>query len=190
MRAAANGGSHGEAQGAAAVVRGVCALLAASLLLGACFAAAGMQTAFAAESIVNKKAPEFALRDLNGGNLDLASFRGKVVLLDFWATWCTSCLVAMPRLAEWQRLYGPWGFQVIGISMDDDPALARKLYAKLKLNFPVAMGDEKLGKLYGGVLGLPLTYLIDRNGEVIARFQGEPDLKAIEMRLKALLSKQ
>jgi glutathione peroxidase-family protein len=73
--------------------------------------------------------------------------------------------------------------------MDDDPALVRGLYAKLKLNYPVAMGDEKLGELYGGVLGLPLTYLIDRNGEVRARFQGETDLKTIEMRLKALLSK-
>ena len=157
----------------------------AALLLTACFAVAGAQTT----SLLNKKAPEFTLRDLNGGSIDLASFRGKVVLLDFWATWCAPCQVEMPRFAQWQRQYGPQGFQVIGISMDDDPALARKLYARLKLNYPVAMGDEKLGELYGGVLGLPLTYLIDRNGEVRARFQGETDLKTIEMRLKALLSK-
>jgi thiol-disulfide isomerase/thioredoxin len=161
----------------------------ASLLLGVCFAAAGARTAFAAESLLNKKAPEFARKDLSGGNLDLASLRGKVVLLDFWATWCAPCQLEMPRFVQWQRQYGPQGFQVIGISMDDDPALVRRLLAKLKLNYPVAMGDEKLGHLYGGVLGLPLTYLIDRDGEVRARFQGEPDLKMIEMRLKALLSK-
>jgi peroxiredoxin len=160
----------------------------ACLLLGAWFAA-GSRTACAAESLLNKQAPEFTRRDLNSGNLDLATFRGKVVLLNFWATWCAPCQVEMPRFVQWQRQYGPQGFQVIGISMDDDPELARKLYARLKLNYPVAMGDEKLGELYGGVLGLPLTYLIDRNGEVRAQFQGETNLKTIEKRLKALLSK-
>ena len=65
------------------------------------------------------------------------------------------------------------GLQVIGISMDDDPALARSLYGKLKLNYPVAMGDVKLGDLYGGVLGLPVTFLIDRHGVIQAEFQGE-----------------
>jgi thiol-disulfide isomerase/thioredoxin len=110
-----------------------------------------------------------------------------VVLLDFWATWCASCLVEMPRFVQWQQQYGPQGFQVIGISMDDDPALARKLSAKLRLNYPVAMGDDKLGELYGGVLGLPLTYLIDRDGKVRAQFQGETNLKTMEMQLKGLL---
>jgi len=126
--------------------------------------------------------------DLNGGRLDLARFRGKVVLLDFWATWCAPCQVEMPRFVQWQRQYGPRGLQVIGISMDDDPALARRLYAKLKLNYPVAMGDEQLGQLYGGVLGLPLTYLIDRQGRIRARFQGETDLKTMETQMTALLA--
>ena len=191
LRAATKAGSRAGAApgcGLAAWARSsICALLTAGLLLGACFAA-GAPTAFAAESLLNKKAPEFTRKDLNGVNLDLAGFRGKVVLLDFWASWCAPCLVEMPRFAQWQRRYGPQGLQVIGISMDDDPALARKLYARLKLNYPVAMGDEELGHLYGGVLGLPLTFLIDRNGEVRAQFRGEPDLKAIEARLKALLS--
>jgi peroxiredoxin len=162
--------------------------LLAGLLLLACFAAAGAHTAYAAESLLNKKAPEFSRITLNGGRVDLASLRGKVVLLDFWATWCASCQVEMPTFVQWQRQYGPQGLQVIGISMDDDPALARKLSAKLKLNYPVAMGDEKLGELYGGVLGLPLTYLIDRHGKVRAKFQGETDLKTIEKQLKALLA--
>jgi peroxiredoxin len=94
----------------------------------------------------------------------------------------------MPVFVQWQQQYGPHGLQVIGISMDDDPASARKLSAKLRLNYPVAMGDEKLGQLYGGVLGLPLAYLIDRNGKVRAIFQGETDLKIIEKQLKALLA--
>lgn len=193
LSAAASGGSRGEALAGPDAATGartwISGLMMASLLLGAGFAAAGARAAFAAESLLNKKAPEFTRRDLSGGNLDLASLRGKVVLLNFWATWCAPCQLEMPRFVQWQRQYGPQGLQVIGISMDDDPALVRGLYAKLKLNYPVAMGDEKLGELYGGVLGLPLTYLIDRNGEVRARFQGETDLKTIEMRLKALLSK-
>jgi peroxiredoxin len=159
-------------------------------LLLACFGAAGAHTACAAESLLNKKAPEFSRNALNGRKIDLARFRGEVVLLDFWATWCASCQVEMPTFAQWQRQYGPQGLQVIGISMDDDPALARKLCTKHKLNYPVAMGDEKLGELYGGVLGLPLTYLIDRNGKVRAKFQGETDLKSIEKQLKALLAER
>jgi peroxiredoxin len=161
-----------------------CRLLPAAFLLTACFAIAGAQTV----SLVGKKAPEITRTDLNGGRVDLAGFRGKVVLLDFWATWCASCQVEMPAFLQWQRDYGTRGLQIIGISMDDDPALARRLAAKLRLNYPVAMGDEKLGEVYGGVLGLPLTYLIDRKGIVRARFQGEIDLKIIEKQLKALLA--
>jgi peroxiredoxin len=93
----------------------------------------------------------------------------------------------MPRFVAWQNQYGPRGLQVIGISMDDDPALARKMFDKMKLNYPVAMGDEQLGILYGGVLGLPLTYLIDGQGRVQALFQGETDLKQIEKQFKPLL---
>jgi peroxiredoxin len=161
----------------------------AALLLAACLVF-GVHAAFAAESLLNKKAPQITRTDLNGGNIALTSFRGKVILLDFWATWCAPCQVEMPTFVQWQREYGPQGLQVIGISMDDDPALARRFSARLQLNYPVAMGDEKLGELYGGVLGLPLTWLIDRKGIVRARFQGETDLKIIEKQLKALLAER
>jgi peroxiredoxin len=93
----------------------------------------------------------------------------------------------MPSFVDWQKKYGPRGLQVIGISLDDDPALVRSLYSKLKLNYPVAMGDVKLGDLYGGVLGLPVTYLIDRHGMIQAEYQGEADLGKIEMQLQLLL---
>ena len=93
----------------------------------------------------------------------------------------------MPRFVAWQSQYGPRGLQIIGIYMDDDPELARKLYKKMKLNYPVAMGDDKLGQIYGGVLGLPLTFLIDRQGNVLTEFRGETDLKLIEEQFKPLL---
>jgi peroxiredoxin len=149
-----------------------------------CFAAG---TARAAESLLHKNAPEFVLADLNGNKVDLHAYRGKVVLLDFWATWCAPCQLEMPRFVAWQKQYGPRGLRVIGISMDDDPELARKLCKKLRLNYPVMMGDEKIGELYGGVLGLPVTFLIDSHGVVRAKFQGETDMNAMEEQLKALL---
>ncbi|MGO8773231.1 MAG: peroxiredoxin family protein [Terracidiphilus sp.] len=137
--------------------------------------------------MLHKHAPEFVRVDINHKSINLSSFRGKVVLLNFWATWCAPCQLEMPRFVSWQSRYGSRGLQVIGISMDDDPALVRKLCAKLSVNYPVAMGDEKIGELYGGVLGLPVTYLIDTHGEIRAAYRGEVDLKTIEMQMKLLL---
>lgn len=161
---------------------------AAGFILLACLPFLATPAARGADSLLNKKAPVFSRKDLTGRKLDIARFKGKVVLLNFWATWCAPCQLEMPRFAAWQKQYGPQGFQVIGISMDDSPALARKLYRKLKLSYPVAMGDEELGELYGGVMGLPLTWLIDRDGVVRAQFQGETDLNIIEMQIKPLLA--
>lgn len=160
----------------------------AVVLLGGMFAA-GARQACAAESLLNHKAPEFTRRDLKGQTVDLVRQRGKVVLLNFWATWCAPCESEMPAFSEWQRQYGSRGFQVIGISMDDSEAPVRKFAARLRPDYPIAMGDAKLGERYGGVLGLPLTYLIDRHGVVRAQFQGATDLKAMEGRVKELLAR-
>lgn len=141
-------------------------------------------------SLVGKQSPTFARHDLNGQSINLASLRGKVVLLNFWATWCAPCLQEMPVFSSWQRQYGSQGFQVIGISMDDESESARKLVEKLKIAYPVAMGDARLGERYGGILGLPMTFLIGRNGKVKAQFQGEADLKAMEANLGAALNGQ
>jgi Thiol-disulfide isomerase and thioredoxins len=140
-----------------------------------------------AKSLLNKPAPGIARADLKGTRVDLKNLRGKVILLNFWATWCAPCLIEMPVFNEWQQQYVGQGLQVIGISMDDDAAPVRKAIAKLKVGYPVAMGDAKLGEQYGGVMGLPLTYLIDRRGVVRARFQGETDPKVIERQLKQML---
>ena len=157
------------------------------LLLCLCVGVSTAQAPVAATSLLHKKAPEFVRTDLHHRKLDLRAYRGKVVLLDFWATWCASCQHEMPRFVAWQTQYGARGLQIIGISMDDDPELARKMYEKQRLNYPVAMGDDKLGRLYGGVLGLPLAFLIDRNGEVEAQFQGEVNVDLIEEKFKPLL---
>ena len=158
--------------------------LVSALFAELCFAAPP-----APRSIVNARAPQIARADLNAAPINLRNLRGKVVLLNFWATWCAPCLVEMPVFNTWQQKYGPQGFQIIGISMDDDAAPVRKLVVRLKPTYPIAMGDAKLGAQYGGVMGLPLTYLIDRHGIVRARFQGEADISTIEKQLKSMLEK-
>jgi len=157
-------------------------------LFAASVGSAGAPAPTARHSLLDKPAPDFALTSLNGQPFSLSGDRGKVVLLNFWATWCAPCQNEMPVFAAWQRQYGAQGFAVIGISMDDDAQPARQLSDRLRVNYPIAMGDEHLGARYGGVLGLPLTFLIDRRGIIRARFQGETDLQTIESRLKKLLA--
>lgn len=153
-------------------------------------AAVGANAQSGGQSLINRRAPEFARQDLRGQTVGAAQSRGKVVLLNFWATWCAPCQLEMPVFSKWEKQYGPQGLLVIGISMDDDAEPVRKLLQRLKVDYPVAMGDAAVGKKYGGVLGLPETFLIDRSGVVRAQFQGEADLNKIEASLKNLLSKR
>lgn len=141
------------------------------------------------QSLVGRRAPEFVRRDLTGHNIDLARLHGRVVLLNFWATWCAPCQVEMPMFARWQRQYGPQQLAVIGISMDDDSEPVRRMIHAQRIDYSVAMGDATLGQCYGGVLGLPLTFLIDRKGIVRAKFQGETDPGKIEASLRSLLAR-
>jgi cytochrome c biogenesis protein CcmG/thiol:disulfide interchange protein DsbE len=93
----------------------------------------------------------------------------------------------MPRFIAWQSKYRTDGLEIIGVSMDDDLAPVESLVRKRKVNYPIVMGDEKLGLLYGGVLGLPVIYLIDREGVVRARFKGESNLDTMERAIQSLL---
>jgi peroxiredoxin len=135
-------------------------------------------------------APDFTRNDLDGKTLQLQQYRGKLVLLNFWATWCAPCLSELPRFAAWQRSYGKDGLQIIGVSMDEDETHARRMSEKMHLSYPVVMGNAQLGDSYGGVMGLPLSYLIDPRGRIIDRFEGEPDLDRMLKRIQARLPKQ
>jgi cytochrome c biogenesis protein CcmG/thiol:disulfide interchange protein DsbE len=140
-----------------------------------------------ATPIASRRAPSFTRLDLNQQQVRLVDYRGKVVLLNFWATWCVPCLTEMPHFVEWQQEYGRRGLQVIGISMDDEEQPVRITYQKYRLNYPVVMGDEKIGEMYGGILGLPVTFLIDRSGKIRFKHEGDTDIKTIESEMRGLL---
>lgn len=137
--------------------------------------------------LLNKPAPAFSRAGLGNERVDLTAMRGKVVLLNFWATWCAPCQIEMPKFEQWQDKYKNDGLAIVGVSMDDDAEPVKGLVRKLRVNYPVVMGDEKLGLAYGGVLGLPVTYLIDRKGVIRARFQGTTNLDTMEKTIRQLL---
>jgi cytochrome c biogenesis protein CcmG, thiol:disulfide interchange protein DsbE len=137
--------------------------------------------------LAHHTAPNFSLQDVSNKKIiRLADFRGKVVLLNFWATWCAPCLTEMPTFSEWQKQYGSRIFQVIGVSMDDEATDVVPMIDRLKPVYPVLMGDEHLGAAYGGILGLPVTFLIDRQGRVQARYENA-DLVNMKRDLERLL---
>ena len=150
-------------------------------------AAVTLLAAPAKNALLNKPAPAFSRTSLENGHVDLAGFQGRVVLLNFWATWCAPCQVEMPRFVQWQEKYKADGLSIVGVSMDDDAQPVKAFLHKRILNYPVVMGDEKLGLAYGGVLGLPVTYLIDRKGIIRARYQGATNLAAMERKIQQLL---
>lgn len=135
-------------------------------------------------------AADFSLPDLDGKPLRLAGYKGKVILLDFWATWCTPCRTEIPQFIELQNQYGQQGFQVIGISLDDGPKPVREFYREFKINYPVAMGNEKIAEAYGGVFGLPVNFLIGRDGRIHAKHVGAADIKVLEQSIRTLLQEQ
>jgi len=132
--------------------------------------------------------PEFTVTDIDGKKRSLSDYRGKVVLLDFWATWCTPCRAEIPHFVEMQQKYGPQGFQVVGISMDDDAKPVKEFYRQFNMNYPVAVGDDKLAQSFGGVLGLPVNFIIDREGRIHAKYLGATDVSVIDKAVSALLA--
>lgn len=135
----------------------------------------------------HRPAPDFSLPRLNGPTLQLSSYRGKVVLLDFWATWCVPCREEIPHFVELQQRYGDRGLQIIGVSMDDSPEPVRDFYQQFHMNYPVVMGTAKTGELYGGVLGLPIAFVIGKDGLIYSKKIGAADMAVLEREIQKLL---
>jgi peroxiredoxin len=138
-----------------------------------------------------KAAPEFALKDSSGKTIKLKKYRGKVVLLDFWATWCTGCKKEIPWFSEFQGTYGTKGFAVVGVSMDEDGWKTLKPFlAHAQVPYQMLLGDDQMAQRYG-ITTMPDTFLIDRQGRVAAAYMaGLVDKDNVEANIKALLSKR
>ena len=129
-----------------------------------------------------KPAPDVTLRDLDGKDLSLAQYKGKVVLVNFWATWCEPCQVEIPWLIEMQQKYAARGFTVLGIAMDDEgasvvtPWVQKERFdvngSKSQMNYPIVIGDDAAADKFGGLLGYPTSVLINREGKIVKRITG------------------
>jgi peroxiredoxin len=116
-----------------------------------------------------KPAPDFNLKDADGKAVKLSDYKGKVVLLNFWATWCGPCKIEIPWFMDFEQTYKDKNFAVLGVSLDEDGWDSVKPYIQQKkINYRVMVGTEKVAELYGDVDSLPTTFLIDREGRVAA----------------------
>ena len=131
----------------------------------------------------------FTLKDLENKDVKLASLKGKVVLLDFWATWCGPCKIEIPWFIEFQNKYGKDGFQVVGVSTDDTQAKLKPYVAQMKMNYTVLQGLDRddIQDAYGPLFGIPVTILISRDGKVCAKHVGLSSKDAFEREIKSLL---
>jgi peroxiredoxin len=128
---------------------------------------------FNLDTAVGQSAPIFTLKDENGQVVRPADYQGKVVLLDFWATWCGPCKLEIPWFMDFERQYKDQGFAVLGVSMDEDGWRAIKPYVQtMKMNYRVLLGDDAVSTAYGGLDALPTTLLIDRQGKIASVYQG------------------
>ena len=134
-------------------------------------------------------APEFTLKDSGGKTIDLKKFRGKVVLLDFWATWCHGCKEEIPWFAEFDRKYGGKGLRVIGVSMDDGWNTLKPFLATAKIPYRIVLGDESTAKSYQ-IENMPDTFLIDRKGNIAASYTGIVDRANLEANIQQMLAQR
>jgi cytochrome c biogenesis protein CcmG/thiol:disulfide interchange protein DsbE len=134
-------------------------------------------------------APDFTLKSLTGESVKLSDFRGKVLLLNFWATWVGPCRILTPWLVELQSQYGPQGLRVVGVSLDDDATKVEigEFADTMRVNYPILMGDEKVANAYGGIPAMPVTFVVGRDGKTVDRIIGLKGKGEIEDVIKKTL---
>jgi len=137
-----------------------------------------------------KKAPlTFTITDMNGTAVSLAAYKGKVILLDFWATWCGPCKAEIPNFVELQQQYGPKGLAVLGLSVDDTVDKLKPFASEFKMNYPVlvGLGRDDVQDAFGPIWGIPTTFLISRDGRICRKNTGIQGKAKYERDIKALL---
>ncbi len=131
-------------------------------------------------------APSFTLSAIDGKTVSLADFRGKVVILDFWATWCPPCRREIPDFVSLQKQYAGQGLQIVGIALDE-PDKVQMFAQANQMNYTVLLGDDEVSARYGGISGIPTTFIIDRTGKIVERFEGFRPRETFEETIKKLL---
>jgi peroxiredoxin len=139
--------------------------------------------------VQGKVAPDFTLTSLDGKSVKLSDLKGKAVVLNFWATWCSPCKIEIPWFVDLQNEYGPQGLQIIGVAVDEsDKDDVKKFADQMKINYTVAMGDDSITESYGNIQGLPTTFYIGRDGKMVARVPGLVSHREIEDNIKKALT--
>lgn len=156
---------------------------------GSAAAAADSPAAQGLPDLRGKQAPAFTLKTPDGKTVSLSDYKGKAVLLNFWATWCGPCKLEMPWLIDLQKKYSSQGFTVLGISEDDGPAKqVSDFAAKMGVNYPVLMSDDKVSHAYGGIDYLPTSYYIGRDGKVLVEIGGLISQSEMENDIQKILA--
>jgi peroxiredoxin len=133
-------------------------------------------------------APDFNIKDLNGDNLRLSDLKGKVIILDFWATWCPPCRAEIPAFNELYSEYKDQGLEIIGLSLDrDGPPVVKKFAKEYNIKYILAMGNDKIVNSYRGIVGIPTTFIIDRDGNIRGQHVGFAPKEVFEEEIKNLL---
>lgn len=171
-------------------LRGVAAV-ALSALLVACTPGRTTQGAHAGSlkpESARKSAPEFSLKDGDGRAVRLSDYKGKVVLLNFWATWCGPCKFEIPWFNDLEQRYKGRGFAVLGISMDENGWDAIKPFtSEMRVNYRILLGNDETAQVYGGVDSLPTTFVIDRDGKIASVHMGLVSKSDYENEIEQLL---
>ena len=131
----------------------------------------------------------FTLKDADNRDVSLSQFKGKVIVIDFWATWCGPCKVEIPHFVEFQEKYGKAGLQIVGISVDDTADKLVPYVRDMKMNYPVLQGLDRddLQEAYGPIVGIPVSVMISRDGKICATHTGLTGKDIFEREIKALL---
>jgi len=161
-------------------------LVLVAVCAGAYLIARHHQRAMSSGSRPGQFAPEFSLKDLSGRSLSLSNYRGKVVLLNFWATWCEPCRQEIPAFVQLQNNRGD--LKILGVSLDDSEEPVRAFANDFKINYPVAVGDAALATRYGGILGLPVSFVIGCDGRVSSRHIGEVNIGELTQETNSLVT--